>query len=336
MKKYRPNFNDPRVVRRINSAINHAIACLSPTKPRGWSTRQIDRWCGQSQHPLSRLIRSHILTVDSIYYRPSSHHVKKYLLNWQGVQELAAHINKPLRDYPTQRLTSAQDAYGATIAQGTFAYKTQNNRLWNNLQFLESDLRRPLFANYGYVHEYDIKSAAPTILTHYAKQCGLTRPTRTIDSYLQDPRCQRQRIADLLEVDIKTAKQLITSRFAGAKFGARNSILNQLDGRWILHDRLKQDQWYIDLTKDIKKLWDAIRAHNQLARMHSRTKWSVYFEQELRVMKAVHKYLDLQGITYFHEHDGWRATGAVDLRGLKLHVKKQTGYWIDFDYEVVA
>ena len=135
-------------------------------------------------------------------------------------------------------------------------------------------------------------------------------------------------------MDRKTAKQLITSRFAGARFGRENSLYFQLGQDPHRLDLLKNDPWFEQLSVDIKKMWDSIKAHEQLGRMNAKTKWGIYFREELCVMRSVHKYLDRTSVRYFHEHDGWRSNTPIDIRELKLHISKQTGYWIDFDWEV--
>jgi hypothetical protein len=341
MAKYNPNLKDPRTLRRLESAWRYSSANLSTTRARQWSTRQIDVWFGQQQNPLSKWLREQLLIIDCHYYNAQLGTAKKYLLNQDGYITLGCMLGKLTNSTPntTQVLDaklSAVDAlHGATIESGVFEYKTKSSRMWNDIQNIATEIRKPLFANYGYIHEYDIQTASPTILVQLAKRSGLTRPVTVIEDYLKDKDYHRQRLANLLEVDAKVVKQLITAKFAGARFGARNSILDQLGGRWILHNRLQQDQWFaVDLAKDIKKLWDAIKQDQQLSLMNSRTKWGIYFQEELKVMRVVHKFLDKQGIQYFHEHDGWRSTQSISVRELQLLIERQTGYWIEFDYEV--
>ena len=339
MTKYNPNFNDPRVKKRINKSLDYALANLSATKPKQWSTRQIDVWFGNQGNKLSKMLREQLLVVDNPYYNPDKGIAKKYLLNMQGAQRLAEHVNRTVGRTPseqhTQRVESADRLFGSSIEQGVFEYKEKSSRLWHNCQNLDNTTRKHLFANYGYVHEYDIKSSAPTILYQLARRTHLTRPTKTIDSYLENPEQSRTRLQNLLNVDRKTAKQLITSRFAGARFGRENSIAQQLDFNRLAYERIVNDEWYAQLSKDIKKMWDALKIHEGHNRLNTRTKWSIYYREELRIMKLVYSFLDKQGITKrFHEHDGWRSQGAVDLRQLQLHIHKASGYWIEFDYEV--
>lgn len=340
MTKYTPNIKDPRVQRKLEKAWNYSLANLSQTKPRNWATRRIDVWYGAQSNPLSRWLRDTLLITHNEYYNSLTGKTKSYLLSPTGIETLGQLLNKTNNKTPIQqqiksaRLAAADSVFGEEIKNAAFTYTEKSNRMWNDIQNLSNDVRKPLFANYGYVHEYDIKSCAPTLIKQYAVTCGLTRPTPVLDAYLADPEYHRQRIATLLGVDRKTAKKLITARFAGNKFGD-NSILKDLGGSWLLHNRLKADEWYaVDLPKDIKKLWDIIKHTEHLPRMNGRVKWSVYFREEMRVMRATHQYLEKNNIKYFHEHDGWRCTSCVDLRALKLFIQKKTGYEVDFDYDV--
>mgnify|MGYP000545164781 CR=1 FL=1 len=70
MKKYNPNFSDPRIQKRINRSLDYAFANLSTTKETQWAKTQIDRWFGQSQNPLSAMIRSELLICRNPYYKP--------------------------------------------------------------------------------------------------------------------------------------------------------------------------------------------------------------------------------------------------------------------------
>lgn len=338
MKKYTPNFNDPRVQLRINRSIDYALANLSKNKPTQWSTRQIDNWFGSSHNKLSALIRSEFLICVDPYYNPEKGIAKKYLLNVDGLAKLAAKINRNIIPCAVhlkrEKLNSADNLYAKQIESGDFQYKLKSNRLWNDIQNLDNATRKPLFTNYGYIYEYDIVSSAPNILTQYARSLGLEKNIDTIDDYLKDTAYYRNRLAKLLSCDLSTAKQLITSRFAGARFGSRNSIFNQLNGNWIQYNRLKNDAWYLALTKDIKTLWDSIKIARGVNRLNARDKWDIYFSQELRVMRSVHRYMDKYSMRYFHEHDGWRCDQAIDVRKLKLHIERTSGYWLEFDEEI--
>ncbi len=336
--KYTPNFNDPRVRRKASRAWQLVSINLHEHKPREWGTRHIDTWVGHNSM-LSKWLRSQLLICVDPYYNPEKGKSKKYLLNQANWIDLGVRLelfkNAPCAtQLATAKIQAADEVFGKEIASGNFAYEQKKNRLWNPIQRLDNATRKPLFANYGYVHEYDIRSAAPTIISQYARDL-MKKPTPVVDAYVEDPNHYRNQLAQDIGVDAKTAKTLITQRFAGASFGPQNSIAQTLDGRWVAYARLKNHTWYQDLTDDITCIWKTIKADEGISqRFTPRLKWNIYFEQELKVMRSVHKYLSKNNIQYFHEHDGWRSTSAVDLHQLKLHVKKHTSYTLDFSYEV--
>jgi len=339
MKKYNPNFSDPRIQKRINRSLDYAFANLSTTKETQWAKTQIDRWFGQSQNPLSAMIRSELLICSNPYYNPEAGVAKKYLLNATGAAKLCSLVGRKFipcaLHLKMEKFTSADTLYGKTIESGDFQYKLKSNRMWNDIQNLDNATRKPLFANYGYIHEYDIRSAAPTILYQYAKSLGDFRhPLTHLQQYLKDPNQYRQNLSNAIDSDPKTAKRLITSRFAGARFGNSNSIIRELGYNWHQYNRLKANPWFQDLSEEIVQLWKHIKTNTTAGRLTARNKWDIYFSQELRVMRSVHRYMDKLRIKYFHEHDGWRCDTPIDLRELKLHIQKQTGYWIEFDWEV--
>lgn len=338
---YQPKISDPRVIRKLTQAYNRALANLSATKPRAWGTRQIDRWFGYQHTAIGQWLRTTLLVEANSYYNSFRGIAKTYTLNVEGATLIAGLIGKKnssfipcANDLKRQQLSAAIAVYGDAIESGAFEYREKSNRLWNDLQNIPNETRKPLFANYGYIHEYDIKSSAPTILTQYAKNLGSRKRIPTVEAYLENPNFYRQRIADSLGIELSVAKRIITSRFAGARFGNNNAILSELGGRWILHNRLKEDTWFQDLSRDIKKIWDTIKIHEGFSRLNSRQKWSIYFREEMRVMRGVHRFLEKNSIQYFHEHDGWRSNQAVDIYQLKNAILRSSGYRIEFDYEI--
>lgn len=336
---YKPNFTDPRIIRKATRAWRLASINLHATKPREWYTRHIDTWFGHSSN-LGKWLRGQLLICVDPYYNPERGRAKKYTLNEANWIELGNRLGLIAKvpcvtQIQAARLASADAEYGSQIQLGSFEYELKNNRLWNPIQQLDNAIRKPLFANYGYVNEYDIRSAAPVIITQYARQSGFNRPIHAIEQYLEDPRQFRLDLANRIGVDAKTAKKLITSRFAGAAFGPRNSIKKELGDRWVAYERLKTDSVFAALSEDIVRVWQWIKVQDEITgRFTSRAKWQIYFQEEHRVMSSVHKFLSKNNITYFHEHDGWRCVESVDLYQLRLHVRNATGYSIDFTHEV--
>jgi hypothetical protein len=341
---YTPNFNDPRVVKRITHALGFASASLTTDKSRQWTTRELDKHIGRSWHSLGKYLRDKLLicTNDVYWFGTHGSKCKEYRLNHRGYEELTAQfkINNNNYSSATQVTTGLEwfeKQYAKELESGAWSYTSKSNRLWNPAQQYPNTIRKQAFARQGYVWEYDIVSAAPTLITELAKRSGLEKPIPVIEAYLADPNKYRQALAEDLHITPRVAKQLILMRFAGARMGPYGSIIKQLPANSTLHyQRLKDNEFYNSITKEIKHLWDAIKQDLQLeSRLTARDKWFMFFEQEAQVMKVVRKQLNKTGMKYFLEHDGWRCSHYIDENSLRLCVRKCLGIRVKFEVEQV-
>lgn len=335
---YTPNFNDPRVKKRIRRALGFACSSLSSDKPRHWARVELDRHFGTQNHSLSKWMRAKLLITDNPQWSYQHGICKSYRLNLEGVREMSDCINiSNIPNYPIVAQVKkigvdwAKEQYLPEIQSGAFTYKDKSNRLWNDIQRLPSEIRRPLFAEQGYHWEYDIRACAPTLIYQRARQEGLTRPTKTLDAFLADRQLYRQALAERLDCDEAQAKQIITALFSGAKIAQGYAIAEILNNDINKLNILKTNTWIIALRKDIKKCWDAIKSSESSLRLKSRDKWMIYFQLERAVMNVVRTELSKLSVRYFLEHDGWRCDTYVDEYSLRLLVKKRTGYSVEFD-----
>jgi hypothetical protein len=339
---YTPNLNDPRVKKRIRRALGFACSSLSENKGRAWARVELDRHFGTQNHDLSKWLRSKLLVKDSDRYSMDQGLCKQYTLNIEGVlalQELYNVVN--IVKFPSvaqvQEIVQntgiawAKEQYGTQIQSGVFEYKDKSNRLWNDIQRLPTEIRRPLFAEQGYHWEYDIRACAPTLIYQKARNEGMTRPTPTLTAFLEDRQLYRQALSERLDCTEQQAKQIITALFSGAKLGPGNAIADVLNNDMAKLAILKNNTWIKELRKDIKKCWDAIKSSEKSLRLRSRDKWMIYFELERSVMNVVRTELNKLSVRYFLEHDGWRCDSHVNEYDLRLAVKKRTGYSVEFD-----
>ena len=343
---YTPNWNDPRVRRRIKHAIGFASASLTVDKGRQWTTRELDKHLGRTCESLGAYLRDRLLlcTDDIYWFGTHGSKCKEYRLNSKGYAELCEHID--LGDKTSIRLTHTaqrgvewfEKQYAQELESGNWQYTSTSNRLWNPAQSYPNSIRKTAFARQGYVWEYDIVSAAPTLITELARRSGLTKPIPVIQAYLADPNTYRNNLAQEIGVTPRVAKQLILMRFAGARMGPMGSIIKQLPTNSTLHyQRLRANEFYTTITKEIKLLWDAIKQDLQLeSRLTSRDKWFMFFEQEAQVMKVVRKQLNKTGMKYFLEHDGWRCSHYIDENSLRLLVRKCLDINVKFECEHIG
>ena len=339
---YTPNFNDPRVKKKCLKALGFVCSSLSVDKPRAWARVELDKWFGTQNHLFSKWLRNQLIIEHSKRWNKDTGECKKWLLREQGVRDLCEIYNHYLiaklpivAQVPKTTeiaIDWAETQYKDALTTGNFDYKEKSNRLWNDIQRIPSEIRKPLFAKHGYEYEYDIQACAPTLISQFARNEGLTRPTPVLDDFLANRQHYRTALAERIGCTEKQAKQILNAIFAGAKLGPGNAIatiLNENKHQLIL---LKDNVWFIDLRKDIKKCWDAIKSSEKSLRLSSRDKWLIYFGLEKSVMSVIRKQLVKEGNRCFLEHDGWRCESYIDPQSLRLCVKKSTGYDIQIDY----
>ena len=338
---YTPNFNNAKVRKKCLKALGFVCSSLSVDKPRAWARVELDKWLGYQHHKLGAWLRKTLLVNESQRYSSDRGECKKWLLREQGVRDLCEIYN----DYLIAKLPSAtlrpksteialdwaEEQYKEQLTTGQFEYKEKSNRLWNDLQRIPSEIRKPLFAKHGYEYEYDIQACAPTLITQLARKEGMTRPTPVLNDFLTNRQHYRTALAERIGCTDKQAKEILNAIFAGAKLGPNNAIDKILNNRHQL-TLLRDNVWFSSLKKDIKKCWDAIKSSEKSVRLSSRDKWMIYFGLEKSVMSVIKKQLIKEGNRYFLEHDGWRCESYIDPDSLRLSVRKTTGYDIQIDY----
>jgi hypothetical protein len=348
MKKYNPNFNDPRVISRCKQALGFACGVLSETKPQQWSTRHIDIYFGQQRTDISKYLRKTLLICTDNYVRfniPGEKGIcKKYILNTNGVRSLRENLKiNNIQLYPIVYDLAKQD-HQAELESGLFQYKDKSCRLWHPLQRYKKDYRTQILAQAGYIHDYDIECCAPTLILQYAQSCGMDLWLCAINNYLTNKTAIRQQLSQSLELDISVVKEIINALFAGAviSYNSHSDIYKMLNGDQARIECLKQDPFITELKSDIKICWEYIAPYmsrrrkantNRLLAISPKQKWNVYFDLERVVMSSVRTYLDHNSVRYFLLHDGWSCERELDLEQLRDYVRTNTGYEVKFKHE---
>lgn len=372
---YHPKITDPRVKARIQRAYGFARGVLSITEERGWSTRYIDRYFGQQQHPLSRWLRSQLLVCVNNRYNKDAGLTKQYRLNESGVRYMRDvlqgytgtgidhAVEQTVNDLdilaePNRRMFDEQCVaqwiyreFGDEITSSEFIYEDKSNRLWHPLQSVRRQYKKPLLASTGLKYHYDIQCAAPTLIHQHAQHQPdpMDLYLFALRRYLSDRTSVRNELATSLEVDVKTAKVVINALFCGARLGLNSDFALS---RLLANDPakiefLKQDKYITELREDIRTCWQyitpsmarrSITDKNNRTRMlpiSSREKWMRYFELERSVLNSVIDYMRSRGMRYFLEHDGWACDSEIDLNELEGYVFNRTGYRVQFEREQV-
>lgn len=367
---YTPNFNDPRVARRIKRAVGFATACFSEDKARSWSTRYIDKYFGVSSNPLSKYLRDCLLTCTDAHYSSLSHVSKKYKLNPQGVSLLTQPMTTSVLQ--VSAVDWAKEEFKQELSTRVFKYTNKSNRNWHPLQRVKRLVKREVFRDSNLKYQYDIQCCAPRLLLQYSQQIPeLLDPIKVIgpqnrkrplwlqgpmdlwlpniQAYLKDRTEIRNELALRAEITPELSKEIINALFAGAgiSLNENTDIYQLLQGDIARIHYLKQDPFISGLRNEIKIMWEYISPTLQKRTYTTKTgqvrtspktskqKWNLYFELEMIVLNAIIDYLTETNNKFFTEHDGWVCERKVDQTALIDFVRTKTEFNIELDLEIL-
>jgi hypothetical protein len=347
-------ITDPRVRRRCERALTFTLAQIPQTSPKPISTRIIDKHIGYTHKPLGKYLRNLLLTEVDSHYNMTTGKCKQYTRNTEGCKYLQQLLD-PATEYTIaekDHISRYVDSYSEQLTTGRFDYNDKSNRQWHPLQNLPSEHRKRELSRYGYRHIYDIRTAAPSIILHLARDLGVRlNHISTIEQYIANKTVIRQQLAHDLQLSVNDTKRLINMLFNGAPVGHITHLATTqlLKGDSAAIERVKCNDFITALRHDISRCWTKIAKHQldgvyilprtyhpdgKKKRITSSDRWRLYFLYERRVMDSVTAYLDKQNARYLIEHDGWSSNIQIDLVELTQHVRSSTGInTIEFEYE---
>jgi len=327
---YKPNLSDPRVIKRITTAIEW-IEQFVGNKSNWLSTREIDKHFGQGQLLLSKWLRSKLLIEADPHFNWKTGKCKQYARNYDGWSELKQLLNGT----PSVRTITPRQQ--AQLDSAEFEYTEKSNRYFNPLQNLPKRVKRTTFKQAGFNYNYDIVCAAPRLLSQYARKCGMTKATPLLDAYVNDAISLRIQIANETGLTPKEVKLVVNAILQGASITHRynSSILLELNNRHLLINNLQTNTSIIKLKTEISSLWKSIKLHKDVKeRLSPKVKSSIYRELEQDVLKSIERYLKKTNNHYFKEHDGWMCKMIIDETELRSYVRSMTGYSIETTCEI--
>ena len=86
MKKYEPNFNNPRVLKKVDKALKFVTRYLR--RPSNSSKSQLDKHLGRSNDNLGKYLREKLLITTNNWYSKDWHISKQYMYNQVEVANL--------------------------------------------------------------------------------------------------------------------------------------------------------------------------------------------------------------------------------------------------------
>lgn len=232
--------------------------------------------------------------------------------------------------------------YGRELQTNEFTYQDKSSRLWHPIQNIRSELRGQILADNGYLYDYDISCAAPTLLYQHAQQGGLTQHLGAINLYITDKQQVRDELSWQLGMPVSMVKVMLNALFSGAKLGysPRFDMTRILGGDYALVERVKNNEYVSKLRAELPVMWRAIETTMTIRRnsetnkklpLRSRDKWARYFELERQVLNSVRAYLKSTGNDCFLIHDGWTTRNPIDIPALVEWVYNNTGFNIKLE-----
>ena len=355
---YNPNFNDPRVQRRVHKAIGFSCALASADKPRQLAQVFIDKHFGTSNHQLSKFLRSKLLTCTDDTYDMNKKRCKEYVLNSIGLRDLLDLIDKKDGNnnthiiYPSIAQVNdiavewGKTQYSTQLDTLNFEYVEKSHRLYNDIQNIRSEARAKLLAESGLCYDYDIETAAPALLyQHSLRTPSATGEVLTVIEYYIDNKVHvRNKLSEESSLPVDNIKGILNAHFSGGfltTYG-RSQVFRMCNSDPVIVKFLQQHPFIIGLKADIKTMWEPIKADTKAEYywtstnkwrkrpFNPRTKWNIYFGLERMVLNEVIDYCKEIGAKTFLEHDGFRTDKKIDTNDLSLYVSEGTGYNLKF------
>ncbi|HET8687333.1 MAG TPA: hypothetical protein VFM18_11815 [Methanosarcina sp.] len=354
---YTPNFKDPRIIKRCEKALTFVKTRLSSDidmdKEIGQKT--LYKAFGSPNSKTSKYLRELLLTPVNKKYcfgvspitGEAQSRCKSYVRNDIGVNFLIEQIRpQVLKDITliTTIVTDLENTvqntlkseFGTQLESGEFSYTTKEHRKWTPIQQIKKEHKKPLYASYGYVFEYDINSAAPSLLYQAALKQNPSLKLPFIAEFLDSKTEIRNEVSTGAEISKNDAKTIINSLFFGAQLHRSAMQLLKYDKARVQY--LKEHEFLTGLRKDITKLWRTLKpiaAWNTKNKLSATEKARFYFQQEELVRNAVERYLVANKIKHVLEHDGWICTEFVETNVFEELIQNDTGYNVSLSFNEI-
>lgn len=344
-KPYKPNFTDPRVLRRIQASLDWVNTYLSVNNPRPLANRQIQKEFGAQTRPLARWLRAKLLIKVDLNFNKLTGQCQTYTLNLEGYNQVCDAIGY------TPKFKSSQEIQ-MQVESGQFEYTEKSDRSFTALQFIRKEIRNAYLFNNGYKYHYDIEAAAPTLLYQRAEKlalvAGLEFDLPYLKAYIDNRSQVRNQISDEATADCKQVKSVINALLQGGRLSAwnNNQTFREINSDYDLLKRLKKSETLTNLLGDFKKLWQILRndlpvryltdcngRHRRVA-LSGRDKSGYYRSLEKQVGDVIRRYLKNDSVRHLWIHDGWSCDRIIDDVELCAEVRRQTGFVIKLDREL--
>ena len=354
-----PNFNNARTRKTLKSALGMTLGCLSADKPRQLGTRFISKYYGDAKSDTSKWLRKTLLHATDENYNKDTGKCKTYVYKPAGVALVKDILNLNITPDPVEETKITLEWMQNKFCNvENITYKDKSNRLWCDQQNVRRQQRNVWLREQGLTHQYDIQTAAPTLLHQRSWQYSHGHILETIDFYINNKNSVRSKLAQDTGLDYDVIKHLLNSLFAGACISEnpQTAIFDLVNKDIAIIRYLKQDPFIVALVADIRQMWEYLkpeipfrqaRLHGELrykkdgtpwkAPINSKDKWHLYFSLERKILNSIKNYLEYQGLPYFLIHDAFASTELpYGVSDLEMWISSDTGFVVQFDTELLS
>ena len=336
---YKPNFGDPRILARVRKCLNFVELYLRPNRINWVASAELYQAFGNTSRQPAQYLKQAMLIVADPYYNKATGACIKYKLNASGVNQIKQLAG--LEDFVPEIDPDLEQQ----LVSGEFEYETKSDRLFNQIQFYNRNIRGSLLNNHGYRYNYDIEAAAPTLLLQRARQRQFDFEAPALEQYISNRSAVRQQLAQECEITQQQVKFVINAVLQGAVISSyRDSkIFNELDCNYNAIKKLQNNQVLCEIRNDIREMWRILKqdfpvrritdqlGRTRCARLSGRDKSSYYRELELEVGKVIRRHIKKNSVRCLWLHDGWCCDKVLDTNALITQVRQQTGFVIKLD-----
>jgi hypothetical protein len=326
LSTYRPNYNDPRVRRRVEAVLDWASSLLVDKRPRPVASSTLTKLFGnQTSNQLSTFLRANLLQpVDS---HAVGMRATTYTIRRAGYDKLCAALNLS----PMDEESIAKKVYGG-IADGTttitYSEGRPGQRRYHPVQNLRRQLRAKVFAGW---YDYDVEACAPTLVLQYVSRVS-SKAFPTLRRLVEDKAALRSHVQTLTGRPMGDVKKVVNGLFFGAKLMAsdRTSVFKALGADKTALKAVKGDVVVQDLVTEAKAMWDlALQVDGGLLGgqgTEGERRMAIYQSLERSVIDCMETVMVKAGIKYVLMHDGFMANRRIQVEDLTKAALAGTGF----------
>lgn len=340
------NYAEPRVKAKIARILEFCNPLRLHKQKKPISSGILTKVFGNQTNELNGRLRNMVLVRHGTYKKGVRSY--QYTLNRDGYAELAAAIGQSI---PAD-VDVARELYGG-IATGAetpeYTEPTVGARRYHAIQNLPKALRAEVFTGW---FDYDIEAAAPTLVYQWAckvhsrlnpKKAGTPFPS--IQRLVDDRTSVRNYVADVMGLDVPTAKGIVTQLFFGAGLvpNGKQAIFRVVNRDRTVIERLKADPFVSAFRQEVSLMWKlvltdensrngmvAFRTGKVIPKPATRGKQraAIYQRLERQVIEVIEDVLRSDGLVPVLIHDGFMVRRRIDRQRIEREVQARTGFVI--------